>query len=139
MIIVNYRPKTCIYRYVLIYIVLFCCFDVCSEVWYTRETWAMFAAEDLLRPSVLASRPKERQRDVRNQVGGCYPRLGQGELVELMERILKERGTTLYVSHLCALSPKFTQSRLLQMCRHGCSTCQCPNISYPSAIKHGHG
>ena len=130
------------------------------------DTWAMFAAEDLLRPSVLASRPKERQRDVRNQVGGCYPRLGQGELVELMEverereegklytyiyiychraigirmeRILKERGTTLYVSHLCALSPKFTPSRLLQMCHHGCSTCQCPNISYPSAIKHGHG
>ena len=56
-----------------------------------------------------------------------------------MDRILKERGTSWYVSHLCALSPKFTPSRLLQMCHHGCSTCHCPNISYSSLINHGHG
>ena len=49
-----------------------------------RDTLAVDAAEDLLRPSVLASRPKERQRDVRNQVGGATA-TGQGELVELME------------------------------------------------------
>ena len=170
MIIVNYRPKICIYRYVLIDIVLFCCFDVCSEIWYTRETWGYLGdvcrrgLTETIRPGIktqgtATGRPqpggwllptagtgwvgwvdggRERERERKTIYIYIYIYCHRAIGIR-MERILKERGTTLYVSHLCALSPKFTPSRLLQMCHHGCSTCQCPNISYPSAIKHGHG